>query len=56
MASIVISPARRLLMAALGLATLLAAGRLAARPRAVAIAVVAAAADGERPPAMPAMA
>ena len=43
-------------MAALGLPALLAPGCLAARPRAVAIPMVAAAANGERPPASPAVA
>jgi hypothetical protein len=43
-------------MAALGLPALLAPGCLAARPRAVAVPTVATAADGEGPPAPPAVA
>jgi hypothetical protein len=56
MASIVLAPMRRLLLAALGLPVLLTPGRLAAGSRAVALAAVAATADGERSPAAPTVA
>lgn len=56
MASIVLTPMRRLLLAALGLPTLLAPCRLAAGPGAVALATVAATTDGERSLAAPAVA
>src|SRR5438045_8438696 len=56
MASIVLSPVRRLLLAALGLPTLLAPCRLAAGPGAVTLATVAATTDGERAPAAPTVA
>jgi hypothetical protein len=48
MASIVLSPMRRLLLAALGFSMLLAPCRLAAGSGAVALATVAATTDGER--------
>jgi hypothetical protein len=53
---VVFAPVRRLLMAPLGFPALLAAGCLATVTRAVAVAAVAATADGERPLAVPAMA
>jgi len=56
MASIVLTPMRRLLLAALGLSMLLAPRRLAAGPGAVALATVATTTDGERAPASPAVA
>lgn len=56
MAGIVLPPMRCPLMAALGLPALLAPGCLAARPRAVSVPTVAAAADGEGPTAAPAVA
>ena len=56
MASIVLTPVRRLLLAALGFPMLLAPCRLAAGPGAVALATVAATTDGERSPAAPAVA
>jgi hypothetical protein len=56
MASIVLPPVRRLLLAALGLPALLAPCRLTAGPRAVALAAVAATADGERSLAAPTVA
>ncbi|HVT57071.1 MAG TPA: hypothetical protein VHR45_01615 [Thermoanaerobaculia bacterium] len=55
MPGIVFPPMRRLLVAALGGPTLLAPGRLAAGARAVAVTPVAAAADGKRAPAPPAV-
>jgi len=56
MTSIVLAPMRRLLLAPLGLPAPFAPRRLAASPRAVALATVATTADGERSPAAPAVA
>jgi hypothetical protein len=56
MPGIVFPPVRRLLVAAIGRPTLLAPGRLATGARAVAVTPVAAATDGERALAPPAVA